>query len=596
VRKNSMTNNTDATDVRRSPERRKMAPWKWFVIVLACLGLVLCIRWIDEKLLPSDGKGQDQLSPLPEINLPKYPISITQDQTIQVDTGVSKRYSVYRTETGVLMLYDAQEDRHLDLEQIILGDTSEVYNNLIEAAMQVAKEKYLDLYLYPVNQEYIKRYIDNIIASHKGLEKENIKLTPNLSFMSQYDEYRNWGDKEGIFQSVFLSDIYQEALNKMDYELGRVRGFYLNVYGIDETNGRLLLQIKTINGRWFSEVGVKYLVFDIQTDTVYEVPNTQFDGAIKYNEVLNATNDDGSSYWFSEDGSILTVAAPSVYYHGGEPIIDVSRYSTYDYVRSLYKYEGERMGVIFFDGLKTIMLPERDRGISNLFVSDQNKVLYYKVMDLDVSDKSFEASSPVWYNRLKLYNRDTDQWAFYVLDAERNLGDKLVLQGNIVRFAAQDRIVIMEREGAHYAYLLEDGRDVTEAVRKGKIPVYPHEKTTVTHEDGYLYAKNLFSGSRKKIAQADTFAMSGDGAFVFAYCNGNDYVTCYDVASLENRKIAIDTETAQMFAMGEIGHVRMEYRKEDDTLLISFRKEGEDASDQNSGIDFYAMLKKLEQQ
>lgn len=589
MRKNSMTDTAHATDTQRSGERKKTAQWKWWVIALVCLGLALCIWWTYDEIMLLLGAEPDQESSLPEIVLPEYPISITQDQTIQLETAVSNRYCVYRTETGAPMVYDAQEDRYLDLQEIILGDTSDVFDNLVETALKVAKEKYFDLYLYPVNQEYIKQYIVKTIQNRNGAAGESIKLVPDLSFMSQYEEYRNRGDKVGIFEDVFLGDIYQEALSKMDHQLSKEREYYLDIYGLDEVGGRLLIRTKPISSHPVSQLGEKFLLYDVQANTIQKFSQTE------QNEVFDFVNDDGYSFLFSGDGSVITATTPSVSFSGGYILADITKRFGIEYERSVGSYNGEQMGVIFLEDQKTYTLPETDRAVSNLFISDHNKVLYYKVMDLSVEGKKFQASSEVWYNRLNLYNRDTDQWAFYLLNAERNPGKKVVLQGNIVRFAEEDNIVIMERNGAHYAYLLADGSDVTEAVMNGKIPVYPHEQVTVTHEEGYLYAKNLLSGDRKQIAQADTFVLSSDGAFVFAYCNGSDYVTCYDVASLKSRQIAADSGLCQKFAAAEVSVVKMQYHEEGNTLLLSFCEAGNASSDNDSGIDFYTMLKQLEQ-
>lgn len=515
-------------------------------------------------------------------------ISISQDQTFKFERLIAQRYAVYRSETGFVMFYDTVEDRQLNLQERILGDTSGILTQLKETAAVVADEKYPGFLASPVNWQILDLYLTYIangtLAEHWD---EITALIPDTGFLNAMGyEHRAEEEKRDICWNLGW-ELYVACMGRMDEQMLQ-QSYVVTILGIDETNGICIIATKAITGS-----GAQFFVYDIRSDTCSQLTG----GTEDLSGILQI---DGYTFRFSADGTVATVAYPAAYLDGGNLRGDLTQRFVVDTKNRLVtNYRGENLGVYFLekgtchefqDSFFQVLAP----GASELFVSDNNSVLYYKQMEEALAGKTFHASDVVWYNRLKLYNRDTDHWVFHTVGENDQIGKKIVLQGNFVRFAANETVVIMERSGNYYAYSLLDGSEMTQDIQDGMVSMYAHEQLVTVCQDGQLYVTNVFTGQRQTLGRADAYILSSNGAFAFVYCNGDDYVTCYNVASGESCRIAIDSDLrAQLFAR-EDAVLQMSYNEQENTLLLSYYAQ-EDVTDRyDTDVDFYDLLSQLQ--
>ena len=59
----------------------------------------------------------------------------------------------------------------------------------------------------------------------------------------------------------------------------------------------------------------------------------------------------------------------------------------------------------------------------------------------------------------------------------------ITLQGNFVRFIANETAMIMEQEGKYYAYSPENGENITEKVLNYEIPLMAHDRLQIYQEN-----------------------------------------------------------------------------------------------------------------
>ena len=515
-------------------------------------------------------------------------ISISQDQTFKFERLIAQRYAVYRSETGFVMFYDTVEDRQLNLQERILGDTSGILTQLKETAAVVADEQYPGFLASPVNRQILDLYLTYIangtLAEHWD---EITALIPDTGFLNAMGyEHRTEEEKRNICWNLGW-EIFVACLERMDDEMLQ-KPYVVTILGIDEANGTCIIATKTIVGS-----GVQFLVYDVRSDTGKNLTGVaeSLSGALQVN---------GYTFRFSSDGTVATVAYPAASLSGGNLQGDLTQRFVIDTVnREVINYQGENLGVYFLeDGMgyefQNSFSQTLAPGASELFVSDNNSVLYYKQMEQALAGKTFHASDVVWYNRLKLYNRDTDHWAFHTVGENNQIGRKIVLQGNFVRFAANETVVIMERSGDYYAYSLVDGSEMTQDIQDGMVSMYAHEQLVTVCQDGQLYATNVFTGQRQTLGRADAYIFSSDGAFVFVYCNGDDYVTCCNVASGENCRIAIDSELRTQLFAREDAVLQMSYNEQENTLLLSYYAQEDVTGRYDTDVDFYDLLSQLQ--
>lgn len=498
------------------------------------------------------------------------PISVTQAPTVKFERLIAQRYAVYRSEAGTVVFYDTVEDRQVDLQERILGDTSHLLEALKQTAAEVAEERYPGFLASPVNQQILDLYLTYLVNDTLSERWDEITaLTPDTGFMDSMEEYQ-WMDEEERYSVCWNLgwNVYFHCLDRVDGDVLNAE-YLVRALALDERNGICIIRINDMGGS-----GHRYLVYDIRTDTCTDLPrNSQ-------NSLIGVMQNKGYTFRFSADGTIATVAYPSAGFAGVSWI-------------EVQNYRGEDLGVFFLEGDKAHSFQgwtgdSVAPGASELFISDGNSVLYYKKMDEDLVGRSFPVSEAVWANRLKLYSKDTDQWAFHTVSENYQVGPEVTLQGNFLRFAADETIVIMEQAGSYHAYSLADGSDVTQAVLDAKVAIYAHEQLTVTLEEGQLYAVNIFTGEKTPLGAADTYILSDNGAFVFAYRSGDDCVTCYNVASGESCQIQIDSQLRQQLFATEDAVLQMSYNEEENTLLLSYYVRRSER-----GVDFYDLLEQI---
>ena len=509
-------------------------------------------------------------------------ISISQNQTVKFERLIAQRYAVYRSKTGFVMFYDTVEDRQVDLQERILGDTEYMLTALKETAYSVVETKYPGFLGSPVNRQILDLYLTYTANGTLSEHWTDITaLTPDTEFLNALGyQHLDEEEKRSICWNLGW-EVYVKCFSRMDEELLQ-KPYAITILGIDEANGICIIATKTISGN-----GDQFLVYDIRSDTFHNLTA----GVESLNGMLQI---DGYIFRFSKDGTVATVAYPNAHLDGGNLHGDLTQRFVIDTENRLVQnYQGENLGVYFLENgtcYEFNTLP----GASELFVSSENSVLYYKQMDRANAGKTFHASDVVWYNRLKRYDRDTDCWVFYTIDQNKNIRQPIVLQGKFLRFAAGETIAILERGGKYYAYSLADGSEVTGDILAGTVSMYAHEQLLTDYRDGQLTVTNLFTGQQQVLGRADTYILSEDGAFVFGYCYGDNHVTCYNVASGNSCQISIHSELREQLFARPDAVLQMSYNAQENTLLLSYYIQQDVTTAYDTDVDFYSILGQLQ--
>lgn len=509
-------------------------------------------------------------------------LSISQAQTIKFETLVAQRYAVYYAENGYPIFYDTLEDRQVDLQERILGDTSWIFDAVIQAATEAAQSLYPGMLDTENNRNYLEVTFHRFLNDTKRFDWD--AMNPDTDFMDHIDGYK-YTDEEG--RKHAFDAMCWELLFECHARLGKEiwnAPYGVYILGLDAQNGMCIVKVFDA-----AQNGIGYLLYDIKTDSCRDLPDS-------YGKMSFAMSHDGYMLRFSYDGSIVTIAYPDAGVTGADMIHDITQRQVARVAnRNVANYKGEKIAVCFLNEERISVLNGL-KAASEAYISEENSVIYFKLMEYACAGKSFLASDAVWYNRLQRIDRDTDRWAFYRTDATESNYKNIVLQGNFVRFAANETVAIMERGGKYYAYSLEDGSDITDAVMSGEVAMYAHEVLSVSFEDGMLYKQNLFTGEdRLPITQADQYILSSDGAFVFTYCAGENYVTCWNIATLENCRIEIDPQMCSQLFAADGAVLRMNYNDDENTLLISFYLESDIANNTDADVDFYSLLEKIKE-
>lgn len=503
-------------------------------------------------------------------------LSISADQTIKFETLVAQRYAVYYSPTGYPVFYDTQENREVDLQERILGDTTGIFMEFMEAAENKANELSPGMLLSETNRRLFWEYL-YCISMDLPLQ-DVVAQTPDTSYLDVQSE---WVDRENIYKVTEFWSKCWTAFVKADTDLyGQL--YSINILGIDAAGGQCILRTNDIYGN-----GCAYLVYDIKTDKFTELPNAD--------SLYGTMQTDGFIFRFSSDSSIATIAYPDAQFSGGNLYLDLTqRFTIPSEERYVGEYQGEELGVFFLKDGKAQKLTGA-HAASELFVSKNNHVLYYKQIEPQQTGKSFHASDAIWFNRLNLYNRETDHWVFHtVSDGSQVSNQGITLQGNFIRFAAEETVVIMERGGSYFAYSLTDGKEITDDINAGQVAMYAHEQMIVYLENGKVYRKNVFADTGAEIiCNASEYALNDDGSFVFAYNRGDRHVTCYNVATMESCTIAIEQQLCDQLFSTEGAVLQMNYNPEENTLLLSYYAETDQTSENSSDVDFYQMLEQI---
>ena len=513
-------------------------------------------------------------------------ILISQPQTVKFERLIAQRYAVYRGETGFVMFYDTVEDKTIDLQERILGDTSAMLNKMLEACRAKAWELYPDFMSYEANRQILDLYLTYLANDSLSIHWDEITaITPDTSFWDP-DRYGYCSEEEKI---AFCQNLPWEIYCKteLDHDL-MYAPYAVSILGIDSYNGICIIATNGMIG-----ASVEFCVYDVQTDTCRPL-------TAKDEDLPRYLQTDGYSFRFSSDGKIATVVYPETYVDGGNVRGDLSqRFVIQTYNRQIKDYRGENLGVFFLEdgtcqAFQSFFGNTMGHASSEMFISDTNSVLYYKKFNQDLAGKSFYASDLIWYNRLNLHNVDTDIWAFRSVGENNQVSGPIELQGNFVRLAMDDTIAIMERGGSYYAYSLTDGTEVTQSILDGKLELYGHERLVLSHENGIVYATDIFSGEQYQVCKADQYNPSTDGAFIFAYSHGEGVVTCYNIATLESCCIALDEQMKAQLLEAEGAALQMNYNQEEKTLLLSYYLPQEQSSEYVTDLDFRSLLAQMD--
>lgn len=509
-------------------------------------------------------------------------LSISNAQTIKFEALVAQRYAVYYAQNGYPIFYDTQQDRQVDLQERILGDTSWIFDAVIQAAAEAAQNLYPGMLDTENNRNCLEVTFHRFLNDTKRFDWD--AMNPDTDFMDHIDgyKYKDKAERKHAFSAMCWELLFECHARLGDEIWNAPYGVY--ILGMDAQNGMCIVRVFDA-----AQNGIGYLLYDIKTDTYRDLPDS-------YGKMSFALSHDGYMLRFSNDGNIATIAYPAAGVSGADMIQDITqRQVTRVSNRKVANYQGERIGVCFLNEDKVYVL-NGINAASEAYISEENSFIYFKLMEYGCAGKSFLASDVVWYNRLRRIDRDTDRWAFHSTDTGGNIHKRIILQGNFVRFAADETVAIMEREGKYYAYSLEDGSDITEAVVSGKADMYAHEVLSVSFEDGMLYKQNLFTGEdRLLVTHADQFILSSDGAFVFTYCEGESHVTCWNIATLENCSIEIAPQMCSQLFAADGAVLRMNYNDDENTLMISFYLESDITDNTDQDVDFYALLKKIKE-
>ena len=515
--------------------------------------------------------------PLPENVVVSTPISVSNADTIMVETLIGGRYAAYISDAGVPVFYDTVTGVAVDLEERILGEERVTLDRLLEDMTKIAKWKYPGMLTAPENMAFFLEYATYFANKVPMADYDTKPL--NTDFMDQLDGYRY---TEQSFRRAVFSEMCWEAWvealrgydrNGDDYPYKPYRVEFISV---DAATGMCVCVTRDIVGN-----GGKRWVYDIRTDTLSTgiALNSYFDAVLR----------------FSPDGNIITVATNTAVTGGANVQKDFTqRFTVESFDRWVAGYRGEDITVYDRSTGKSYQLSGA-KSASEGFISEKGSVVYYKKMDPAAAGKSFFVSDLVWYNRLDRYDRDTDSWVFNSSVAgEDPYGRQTVLQGNFVRLIGEESAVIMERAGSFYAYSLKDGQDITEQVAAGKYPMMAHERLMVYQSDGFLYKKDLFSGEAPQlIGKADTYILSQDGAFAVYYCEGESVASCVNVATLESCAVALDAQLIQQMQNTEGAVFRINYNETENSLLFSFYVPEAASETSQSGVDFFGQLRAL---
>ena len=191
-------------------------------------------------------------------------ITIDPGQTYKFENLLAQRYAVYLSETGFPVFYDTLENRELDLQNRILGDTSHILKRFKELAFAVAEKDYAGFMAAEENRNFLDLYLTYLANDTLTKKWDELKcFTPDIRFMDDMVEY--WGMDDEQKQLLFWDipwDIFYHTLADWEEEDQLCSAPYvLSILGVDETNGMCIVTGSTLTGD-----GAFYGYYDIRTD------------------------------------------------------------------------------------------------------------------------------------------------------------------------------------------------------------------------------------------------------------------------------------------------------------------------------------------
>ena len=235
------------------------------------------------------------------------------------------------------------------------------------------------------------------------------------------------------------------------------------------------------------------------------------------------------------------------------------------------------------------------RACSEARLSPTESVVYYKVVPYEAYPRNIGIKGSEWLNRFDLYNSDSDRWAFYTLSSGGNEhfdeSSYHVFTGNLVKFICNDSAVVMERGGKYFIYSLKDGRDITDSFFRSGLKISAHDLLAVYGKDGSLWRQLITADVEpEEITRSDSFILTPDGAFAFAYSKDNTYIECINIATLD--AAVIELEPALLESLRESGgDLNMLYDASVKTLTLSLRTDT--GSTGREKINFIEVMKQI---
>ena len=511
-------------------------------------------------------------------------IPVGQNVSVGLENLIADRYAVAYDENYCPVFYDLKQNTLVDLDTQIIGDERVSLDPLIEACFACADELYPGILDTQNNCELLTKFVNSMSRDMAEWRLDYNTLEPDVEFLSKIDGFK-YDTQETLrakFSDICLSEIYLHSLESL-IDLYHLKPSWVEVMGIDGKNGKCLAIIHDVIGN-----GLDYVLYDFNTDISYKLPDNS------QNSLIGTMWGYGDAeFRFSADGKVISVVYPDVEYLGSVVYYGYfNRYVSESY-RSLASYNGEKVGVFYPEYNTAVTLPIH--ASSEAFISESGNVIYYKKCQSVRTNQTqiqhgseliatVKCPDKLWYSRL--YNEDkyTDQWVFATIDPKiGSTQAQIVLPGKFVRFMANESVVLMDMDGVYTAYDLKTGKDVTAEITSNTYAQsnYPyHERLIVYEENGILYKKDAFvENTTNLLAQADQYAMSKNGAFVFAYNSQTKKSLCINVAS--GQSIEVKLSDAFLLQLTELNDSELiiSYNEYNNTLLFSISTRSKDKNE-----------------
>lgn len=507
-----------------------------------------------------------------QTTLQTIPLTLSGITSVKIESFIGDRYVAYLSDTGNAIFYDTQTDSIVNLHERILGDTAADPEAFLAIAESVAREKFPGIFDSPVNLEFFRAYARSMMDKTPSPLVNDWDV--DISFMENLREYKYTAieDRPRYFKYM-CGEAYSLSFSHEDYI--QLQPYRVQFLSIDPQSGKCVVAIRDLSGKWLSRK-----IYDITTDEFID-------------ETTVSTWLHGNKVHYNANGKLLTVAYNYSVSSGHlDPDFTLLE-NNYPKKIQVGKYQGETIALINCEtGWQGIV---GEQAASEGFLSESGKVCYYKKLPTECYNKRFYISGKNWHNRLTLFNQDTDQWVFCYPSGTDPYGIKTTLQGNFVRFMANENVVVMERGGVYFAFLLDgspNGQDITQFIKDGRLSVAEHERVRVFTEDGVLYKQDLFSGAEKQsIVPADQYVLCHNGAFAFVYKTGAEQVLCYNIATLEYCAIDLDPQLLLLLQAMPNAVFRMTYNESQNSLTLSFYPEGE--AEESVKVNFLEMISQI---
>ena len=522
-----------------------------------------------------------------------FSVTVPLDASIRIESLIDDRYILYE-EGAETVIYDLETGTNVNLTERVLGDdltkTEYFRSDLIEhlrmngwfpdAEKEPAKMKAFHSYV----TDFLKAFDEGrTYGEYTGKTGEQAEL--DFTEKRKDPVYRDITDA-GLLDRFDCAILEWRDRMITDMENGFYLPAWLHVFATDTVHGTVIYQLRSRAG------GHGIFRYDLKTDSFGLLPPDR--RGILQGTITSYAGE--PEFVFSPDGRYLTVSYTNAAgisgagkddpLHPGDIIPD-DRYPL-EYGR----YLGDCVGVFDLETGDSLCygFDSGDGYFSDIAASTAGRLsptgatVWYRAY-LD-GKKSFRIDPATFQNHRGYYPHEGDQWFFSL-----KRGKGVLLEGNFVRFAKDDTVVIMEKNGEYRAYdLIRQGTEITDQIKSGKTELMAHEYYALTVTDGVLTRTHLFDGSAPEvILSGDAVCLSDNGGFAFAYSSEKGSAICLNVATLETYEIAVSPDfAAELSAAGNVGF-SFRYLSEENTLFLSFFHESDDHKEE--GIDFFGIIK-----